>query len=89
MTPISRDDTEHGTLYVTHEDALQAVVDAVAAQHKTFQNLLLVIQWLENGCDPQEAAKDLRVYQQMMSGTTLPISGTPRYAVGAPLDWRG
>lgn len=25
-------------------------------------NLLPVIQWLENGCDPKEAAKELRIY---------------------------
>ncbi len=26
-------------------------------------NLTPVIQWLENGCDPMEAAKELRLYQ--------------------------
>lgn len=47
----------------------QAGLDAaVAAERKTFPNLLPVIQWLENGCDPQEAAKELRAYQQMMNG---------------------
>jgi hypothetical protein len=25
-----------------------------------------VIAWLENGCDPKEAAKELRIYQQRM-----------------------
>ena len=25
-----------------------------------------VIAWLENGCDPKEAAKELRIHQQRM-----------------------
>ena len=25
-----------------------------------------VISWLENGCDPKEAAKELRIYQELM-----------------------
>lgn len=29
-------------------------------------NLSAVIQWLENGCDPKEAAKELRLYQSAM-----------------------
>lgn len=28
-------------------------------------NLSPVINWLENGCDPKEAAKELRAYQEM------------------------
>ena len=31
-------------------------------------NLIPVIQWLENGCDPLEAAKELRVYQATLGG---------------------
>lgn len=31
-------------------------------------NLMPVIQWLENGCDPLEAAKELRVYQATQGG---------------------
>lgn len=30
---------------------------------RTALNLMPVIQWLENGCDPLEAAKELRIYQ--------------------------
>lgn len=26
-----------------------------------------VIQWLENGCDPKEAAKELQIYQSLRS----------------------
>ncbi len=29
-------------------------------------DLAPVIAWLENGCDPKEAAKELRIYQQRM-----------------------
>jgi len=29
-------------------------------------NLQPVIDWLERGCDPIEAAKELRIYQAMM-----------------------
>ena len=36
---------------------------AVAAERARWPNLAPVIAWLENGCDPQEAAKELRVYQ--------------------------
>lgn len=31
-------------------------------------NLMPVIAWLENGCDPKEAAKELRVYQAQIHG---------------------
>ena len=41
---------------------------AVAAERERFPNLMPVIQWLENGCDPQEAAKELRAYQHLMRG---------------------
>ena len=43
-------------------------------------NLLPVIQWLGNGCDPKEAAKELRVYQQMISGPSVELSGHQRPA---------
>lgn len=38
-----------------------------AAERERFPNLLPVIQWLERGCDPKEAAKELRIYQQMLA----------------------
>lgn len=31
-----------------------------------FPDLTPVIQWLEAGCDPLEAAKELRIYQDLM-----------------------
>ena len=33
-----------------------------AAEREAFPNLTAVINWLENGCDPKEAAKELRLY---------------------------
>ena len=30
-----------------------------------------VIAWLENGCDPKEAAKELRIYQQRMRSNVM------------------
>lgn len=49
-----------------------------AAERERFPNLLPVIQWLERGCDPKEAAKELRIYQQMLAhnaGDHAPRSG--------------
>jgi hypothetical protein len=39
---------------------------AVVAQHEreAFPDLDPVIAWLENGCDPKEAAKELRLYAE-------------------------
>lgn len=57
---------------------VQAFADLVqAAERQRFPNLLPVIQWLENGCDPKEAAKELRVYQQMMSGPNVRAEPPP------------
>jgi len=33
-----------------------------AAEREAFPDLTAVINWLENGCDPKEAAKELRLY---------------------------
>ena len=33
-----------------------------AAKREAFPDLTSVINWLENGCDPKEAAKELRLY---------------------------
>lgn len=35
---------------------------AVAAEREAWPRLDPVIAWLENGCDPAEAAKELRIY---------------------------
>lgn len=39
-----------------------AVAAARAAERASFPRLLPVIEWLELGCDPMEAAKELRIY---------------------------
>lgn len=44
MTPINRDDTQHGTLYVLHAEALQAVEDAVAAERERVRRALMDMQ---------------------------------------------
>lgn len=40
----------------------QGKADGAAAEREAFPNLTAVINWLENGCDPKEAAKELRLY---------------------------
>ena len=39
-----------------------AWIQGAAAEREAFPNLTAVINWLENGCDPKEAAKELRLY---------------------------
>ena len=39
-----------------------AWIAGAAAEREAFPNLTAVINWLENGCDPKEAAKELRLY---------------------------
>ena len=34
-------------------------------EHQQYPNLQPVIDWLERGCDPIEAARELRIYQAM------------------------
>ena len=49
--------------YPLSENQLRHLVtQAVEAEREQWPNLNPVIQWLENGCDPKEAAKELRHY---------------------------
>jgi hypothetical protein len=41
-----------------------------AAERKEWPNLDPVITWLENGCDPKEAAKELRIYAAAIRART-------------------
>ncbi len=41
-----------------------------AAERKEWPNLNPVITWLENGCDPKEAAKELRIYAAAIRART-------------------
>ena len=42
----------------------EVIEAAVQAEREAFPDLSSVIAWLENGCDPQEAAKELRLYAE-------------------------
>jgi hypothetical protein len=54
-----------------YKDLLEkAVAEAVAAERKKWPNLNPVITWLENGCDPKEAAKELRIYAAAIRART-------------------
>lgn len=54
---------EFGPLSDTHHDMLEAadVIDALVASSPDLSN---VITWLENGCDPIMAVKELRIYKE-------------------------
>ena len=51
-----------------------------AEPKKAPPNLMPVIAWLENGCDPKEAAKELRVYQAAMAAPA------PKAGASAPFE---
>jgi len=44
-----------------------AFCEGVKFGRNAIPNLQAVIQWLENGCEPKEAAKELRMYQSLRS----------------------
>jgi hypothetical protein len=43
---------------------LEVAFAAAEHERKAFPDLCPVIAWLENGCDPKEAAKELRLYAE-------------------------
>lgn len=49
-----------------------ALAEPVKQEPVAYLNLQPVINWLENGCDPKEAAKELRIYQEQMKA--VPVS---------------
>lgn len=49
--------TQYGTVTVEYMQR------EIAAEREAFPRLQCVIDWLENGCDPKEAAKELRLYE--------------------------
>ena len=60
-----------GAVESAYKDLLEkAVAEAVAAERKEWPNLDPVITWLENGCDPKEAAKELRIYAAAIRART-------------------
>jgi len=48
----------------TDEHIAEVIEAAVQAERESFPDLGPVIAWLENGCDPREAAKELRLYKE-------------------------
>lgn len=48
--------------YCDHHYWQDQAEKARADEREAFPNLEPVITWLENGCDPKEAAKELRIY---------------------------
>ena len=48
---------------MSEKDALVRFANLIAkAEREAWPNLECVASWLEGGCDPQEAAKELRLY---------------------------
>ena len=49
--------------YRDHNEHLERFAALVAsAEREAWPNLECVASWIEGGCDPQEAAKELRLY---------------------------
>jgi hypothetical protein len=46
------------------EVIIEVALAAAEHERESFPNLDPVIAWLENGCDPKEAAKELRLYAE-------------------------
>ena len=62
------------------QDELNALKQAqpVKQEPVACPNLQPVINWLENGCDPKEAAKELRIYQDKMKAAPVqPVKQEP------------
>ena len=58
-----RDDNTVSIYYEAWPEQLSRFAALVAAaEREAFPDLTAVINWLENGCDPKEAAKELRLY---------------------------
>lgn len=47
-----------------HDDGRRVSDEEMMAIAQSVPDLGPVIAWLENGCDPKDAAKELRIYQQ-------------------------
>ena len=54
---------EAGMLVPQYRDHIEHLERFVAsAEREAWPNLECVASWIEGGCDPQEAAKELRLY---------------------------
>jgi hypothetical protein len=73
---MTRDDIirmarQAGMTTMAHDSRIERFAAAVAtAERKEWPNLDPVITWLENGCDPKEAAKELRIYAAAIRART-------------------
>lgn len=65
---ITRDDTIHGMRYFTQSDLEAAFEQGRHQSPLCTVTLQPVITWLENGCDPQEAAKKLQLLIKQVNG---------------------
>lgn len=65
---ITRDDTVHGQRYFTQADVEAAFEQGRRQSPLCSLTLQPVITWLENVCDPQEAAKELQLIAKKMDG---------------------
>jgi len=73
MTPedIIRMARQAGMTTMAHDSRIERFAALVAAaERKEWPNLDPVITWLENGCDPKEAAKELRIYAAAIRART-------------------
>lgn len=62
---ISGDKGHAGGLMYLLPDEVHAFASGIAAaERREWPDLEPVINWLENGCDPKEAAKELRTYAE-------------------------
>lgn len=68
--PVQAEATRQAARHMEERERelIAEVARAVEAERAKFPNLMPVIQWLENGCDPKEAAKELRFYQAKHGG---------------------
>ena len=55
-------DDQYSLLPFIERFAAAAYAAGAASEREAFPDLTAVINWLENGCDPKEAAKELRLY---------------------------
>jgi len=65
---ITRDDTVHGQRYFTQADVEAAFEQGRRQSTLCSLTLQPVITWLDNGCDPREAAKELQLIAKKMNG---------------------
>jgi hypothetical protein len=59
-----------GSLALLTPELTEFAALVAAAERKEWPNLDPVITWLENGCDPKEAAKELRIYAAAIRART-------------------